>query len=168
MFTFLNRNKDGSHNEGFTLLELIMVTVFLSLLALVALPNFLRQSGKARELEFQNLLGNINRAQQAYHFQNQRFAQAANDKATLKILGLTTDDKYIDAYNILAGVDSATVAFENNEFSVDGTRAFSGGIFFDGAGSFSAIVCRSFSPKLSILPPTVSNTCPDPDSERIF
>ena len=152
-----NRNKN--YNFGFTLIELLVVVIILGVLTAVAMPNFIRQVGKAREVEFYHTIGAINRAQQAYHWEKRVFAQGANDTVIINnLLGLTFDHKYIDAYNIVANTNSATVAPTNNQSSDDGTRAYSGGMFVS-AGNYTAIVCQSSDVADDLLPPINGNTC---------
>ncbi len=151
----INRNQ----NSGFTLIELLVVVIILGVLAAVAMPNLIRQVGKAREVEIYNAIGSINRAQQAYHWERQTFAQGANDTVTINnLLGLNFDNNYIDAYNIVVNTNSATVAPTNNQSSDDGTRAYSGGMFVS-VGNYTAIVCRSSDIANDLLPPSNGNTC---------
>lgn len=155
------RKKKLTNVKGFTLIELLVVMIIMGVLVAVALPSFLKQIGKAREVEFQTALGAINRGQQQYHFERGQFFQGSNDQESLQRLGITIDAKYIlpDNYNIVAnGSSSATVSFQNPTYSTDGTRAYSGGMFFD-AGSFSATLCRSPDFAEQIAPPSAVGDC---------
>ncbi len=62
------------NEEGFTLLELMVVMIITSVLAAISLPAFYSQIGKAREAEVQMKLGAIARSQQAYHYSYGDFA----------------------------------------------------------------------------------------------
>ncbi len=150
-----NRNQAS----GFTLVELLVVVIIIGVLSSVALPNFLKQVGKAREVELKNTVGTINRAQQAYHWEKRTFAQGSNDTETLEtLLGLQIQNQYIDTYGIVANSSSATVAPTNNEYINDGTRAYAAGVFFS-AGSYTSILCRSSDLDDNILPPTNGSSC---------
>ena len=155
----LNKVINKSRNSGFTLIELLVVIIIMSILAITAMPNFIRQVGKAREVEIFNAVGAINRAQQAYHWERQIFAQDVSDTATINnLLGLNFDHHYIDSYNLATNINGATVAPTNNESSNDGTRAYSGGIFVS-AGFYEAIICQSSNVMDNLLPPNNANSC---------
>jgi type IV pilus assembly protein PilA len=51
----------------------------LGILLAIALPSFLNQVGKARGSEAKSNLGTLNRAQQAYHLENNIFAKSIQD-----------------------------------------------------------------------------------------
>ena len=71
---FVLRLDNRHEKEGFTLLELIIVVIFLSILSAVAIPVFFSQVGKAREAEVKLKLGAISRAQTSYHYTKGVFA----------------------------------------------------------------------------------------------
>ena len=71
---FLAIKSQGKKARGFTLIELLVVVVILGVLAAVGLPNLLGQVSKAREAEAIAILGQSNRAQQAYRYENPTFA----------------------------------------------------------------------------------------------
>ncbi len=44
------------NNEGFSLIELLVTVIIISILSAIALPSFLNQANKARQSEAQTLL----------------------------------------------------------------------------------------------------------------
>ena len=70
------RNKKG--NKGFTLIELLVVVIIIGVLAAVALPNLLGQVAKGRQAEARNILGTINRTQQAHRLEFGTFGELGN------------------------------------------------------------------------------------------
>ncbi|MEM8722336.1 MAG: type IV pilin-like G/H family protein [Cyanobacteria bacterium P01_G01_bin.39] len=150
-------NKKG--NKGFTLIELLVVVIIIGVLAAVALPNLLSQVGKARETEIKNAVGTVNRSQQAYHFEQQVFAANEAD------MGISIPTEYINAMNIVPnGAADATVQPDNTTAVDDGTRGYSGGIYYAG-GVFTQIMCQSVAVANQASLPTNGTTCGGTDNE---
>jgi type IV pilus assembly protein PilA len=85
LLRYLTVNKRA--HDGFTLIELLVVIVIIGILSAITLPSFLDQASKAKQSEAKTYIGSINRAQQAYHMENQVFADDAN--ANLLGLGIS-------------------------------------------------------------------------------
>ena len=165
-FLFHLIKKPPKNPSGFTLIELLVVIIILGILAAVALPNYLSQAGKAREVEMKNAVGTINRSQQAYHWEKQVFAQGATDDETLTLLNVGFNEVYIDSFNIVAhSVSKASVTPGNIEYVIDQTRAYSGGTFFVG-GVYNVAICQSDAVS-SLVSPPISDTACDVDGEIV-
>jgi len=137
---FIHRIKNPQ-NSGFTLIELLVVVIILGVISAVAIPTFLRQTGKAREAEVLAILGAINRSQQAHHWENGRFS----DNLSSLVAGgtgntLTSRFHTInqDSYNPTDSVTYKATALQVE----DNARNFALGIYFD-TGKFSTAICRS-------------------------
>ncbi|MFN6465178.1 MAG: type IV pilin-like G/H family protein [Nostoc sp. DedVER02] len=87
-------------NEGFTLIELLVVIIIIGILSAIALPSFLNQANKAKQSEAKTYTGSMNRAQQAFYLEQNKFAAQA-DFGTLGLGIATQTSNYI--YTILGG-----------------------------------------------------------------
>jgi len=99
-------------DEGFTLLEVTIVLVISGILAAIALPSFLNQANKAKQVEAKMYLGTLNRAQQGYMLERARFAESVNE------LGIALYNSPNYSYSI--HLDSA-----GNQYAVHDAKALS-------------------------------------------
>jgi type IV pilus assembly protein PilA len=161
----LKTNKK-SQTEGFTLIELLVVVIIVGILATVALPNFLGQIGKARETEFKNAVGTINRAQIAYHWERRTFADGEDALQLSVVPGSNLDNVVFSG----PSTTIVTITTQNIEASQDGTRAYSGATTYDpNTSNYTTIVCQTNNIAANGLVPTGSGaalSCPS-GSERL-
>jgi type IV pilus assembly protein PilA len=73
LLQLLKKEKDD-YSLGFTLLELLTVIIIIGVLASIALPSFLNQANKAKQVEAKTYIGSMNRTQQAYYMEKGGFA----------------------------------------------------------------------------------------------
>ena len=89
----LQQEAASRQHEGFTLIELLVVIIIIGILSAIALPSFLNQANKAREAEGRQYIGSMNRAQQAYLLERQRFTASISNLG-LGIATATTNYNY--------------------------------------------------------------------------
>jgi type IV pilus assembly protein PilA len=65
-----------SSQPGNTLVDCLLLMVILMILAVVTLPSLLSSADKAKQVEARNNIGAMNRAQQAYHLEDGKFADS--------------------------------------------------------------------------------------------
>jgi type IV pilus assembly protein PilA len=141
---------DQYKDKGFTLIELMIVIIFIGILAALSLPVLFAQVGRARESETKSNLSTVGQAQQAYFFENGIFA---NDYSLLDVTFqgnyytypqpiLLSFDAVIHRANPIDGVNKAT-------------RTFSLGVYYTDL-SYDVILCRSS----STLTPTDAPNAP--------
>ncbi len=108
----LNKKKA---DQGFTLVELLVVIVIIGILAAVALPNFLSQSAKAKQSEGKQYITAVNRAQQAYRTDSTIFADSFDKLALGTVKG--------DAAASLAGSSTTNYRYKIVSFAADQATA---------------------------------------------
>jgi len=86
-------------NQGFTLVELLVVVVIIGILAAIALPSFLAQTAKAKQSEARSTLGSWAKAQKAFRTEHNAFSP---DWESLS-LGLETQTKNYDYEQVGGG-----------------------------------------------------------------
>ena len=107
--------------SGFTLLELLIVVIIVSILATVALPQFGRMTRRARTSEATNMIGAILTAEALYYSENRTFINFA-DNAAAATAGLLVDVP-LDA---------------NTNFDYAGTGASTSSVTVTGSGDATA------------------------------
>jgi type IV pilus assembly protein PilA len=153
LLTYLLLRKNPS---GFTLIELMVVMIFISVLTLISLPNFTNQIGKSRELEAKHNLGAIARAQQAYHFEKQTFAP--------NISNLNLDFNFTSKYynfppsSLVNNTIVKHQAIANNP-GVDQIKNYAIAVYYD-EGNFEVSFCQARAIYQSVeAPDTPSGNC---------
>jgi type IV pilus assembly protein PilA len=94
-------------SKGFTLIELLVVVVIVGILAAVALPNFLGQSGKARTTEASAAIDALKSGQEAYVNDAGNYLSTGTGVAAPMTANTTT---YAAAANITAGATLASLS----------------------------------------------------------
>ncbi len=129
--------------EGFTLIELLVVIIIIGSLSAIALPNFLGQTGKAREAEAKNNLSSISISQQTYFFEKGTFADS------LAKLDVSFQSNYYD-YSVPILVSANVVKHQAVSNSPNpqatNTRNYALGVYYDNSSKFSVILCQSLIP----------------------
>jgi type IV pilus assembly protein PilA len=128
---------------GFTLIELLVSIVIIGVLSAIALPSFLNQSAKARGSEAKATLGSINRAQQAYRFENGTFSSSI---ANLKGIASFTENGKFYNYLITGATNTASVSADPLQQSF---KVYDAGVAIGSNTYFAQVICESLGVKSS-------------------
>jgi type II secretion system protein G len=168
VFTYLQlitKHKKGQYT-GFTLIELLVVIIIIGILSSIALPSFLAQAAKARASEARSSIGSLNRAQQAYYLENQRFAQDDGTSTAFNKLSIGLNDTTTNyVYTVIT--TTPTVKVVNKATANNNDLKGSAGGVFSSAGLTNSILCEADdSGTTPVNEPTSVTTCGS-DSHRV-
>ncbi|PSB27647.1 type IV pilin-like G/H family protein [Chlorogloea sp. CCALA 695] len=154
--------KNANKNSGFTLIELLVVIIIIGILSAIALPSFLNQAAKARASEARTNVGAVNRAQQAFYLENQRFAVdtaavAANPSANpptaavaggtaSQLLGIGVKDTVNYAYTSVSTTPTESVINRGKSLNKDLKGHI--GASFSNLGQTPTLLCAAKAPAL--------------------
>ncbi len=149
--------KNKKNDEGFTLIELLVVIIIIGILSAIALPSFLNQANKARESEAAGNIGAVNRAQQAFFVENNRFG------SNLAVLDLGIGNT--KNYTYTAGTSgSALAAIATSKATGAGQlKSYAGRVWLESSpgGSVSkSVVCAGAAGNAAYDITSSSTTCP--------
>jgi type IV pilus assembly protein PilA len=114
---FLWRFVREPNRQGFTLLELLFIVLFMGILAAIALPNLLSQIDKARQAEAKQMLGAMNRGQQAYRFEKAVFADSVGALNLAVTIGTANPNTYETSF-FLYSIDATPGSDEVRHLAV--------------------------------------------------
>lgn len=158
---FLAIKSQGKKARGFTLVELLVVVIVLGILSAVGLPNLLGQVAKGRQAEAVAILGQINRAQQAYRYENSAFAPLEQ----LPISGINNARYYTfsDHFAPIA-VQSSYRAQARTQFNND-IKNYAGGVRLLGDGRLFSRICEARSTSQDNVFVTIEGDCSSDGTE---
>jgi type IV pilus assembly protein PilA len=124
-------------HEGFTLIELLVSIVIIGALSAIALPSYLNQAAKAKGSEAKSSLGLVNRAQQAYRYEQGRFSQ---NLPALNAFGIALPNKHY-TYSITGVTNTATIEADPTRTDY---KVYSAGVALGADDRFAQVICESF------------------------
>ncbi|MBD2295328.1 prepilin-type N-terminal cleavage/methylation domain-containing protein [Anabaena sphaerica FACHB-251] len=147
-------------NAGFTLTELIIVTVIIGILSAIALPSILSRANKSKQTEAKLYTGSMNRAQQAYYLENTAFTTSIDNLG----IGIQPQTENYD-YNIQI---NNTVATNNGVSRKKALNSYVGvtylNTFISTAGTVESvtitILCESPNTGVGTQQTMTSGVCP--------
>jgi type IV pilus assembly protein PilA len=160
MIQQLNKKKG---EQGFTLVELLVVIVIIGILTAIALPSFLNQTAKAKQVEAKTNMNSMNKIQQAFRIENATFSNNFGDLALGRLVGgnnpayaYTIPTATAAAFNGLATTNDAALKSYSNAVTV-ATVAGGGGVT---NSQWDSIVCEAVTPAAAaVAAPTDGNNC---------
>ena len=138
--------------DGFTIIEALVVVIVLSILSTMALPSMLAFSNRARESEARTYVSSINKGQQIYYLQHTSFGNLAN-----LAIGISPNTRHYT----YASMEDNVNWIANTTATPTGTmRGFAGKVWVGAIANeatLHSILCEG----PSGLPPAIpGNTCP--------
>lgn len=133
---FLQHLNQKKKDEGFTLIELLVVIIIIGILSAIALPSFLNQAAKARASEARTNIGAINRSQQGFYLENQKFGANTTELG----IGIKNSDNY--NYSVTSG-DITNGAVNLATSIKPDLKAYVGGVFRADATNVVSILCEA-------------------------
>jgi type IV pilus assembly protein PilA len=160
MIQHLNKKKG---EQGFTLVELLVVIVIIGILTAIALPSFLNQTAKAKQVEAKTNMSSMNKIQQAYRIENGSFSNNFGDLALGRLVG-ANNPAYTYTIPTASTTDFAGLATTNDAALKSYGNAVTVSNVAGGGGvtnaQWNSIICEATTPAAAaVTAPTSGNAC---------
>jgi MSHA pilin protein MshA len=109
----MKTSQHGNRQQGFTLIELVVVIVILGILAAFAVPRFMGMEGEARAATVKSFGGSLRAAASLARGKCQAQDCGANGVVTIEGRQVTMSNGYPNAATIVNTMDFATAGFAN-------------------------------------------------------
>jgi type IV pilus assembly protein PilA len=157
----LNKKKG---EQGFTLVELLVVIVIIGILTAIALPSFLNQSAKAKQSEAKQNVASINKTQQAWRTESTSFTTSFADLALGRLSGAVVSN-----YTYTLPTGSATVATVQATATDANLKSYSGRVEITNTAAgtdsvinkeWNSVICEATTPQASVAAvPSSGSAC---------
>ena len=147
---FLQHIANKRKENGFTMIELLIVIIIAGVLFSIALPSFLNQANKAKESEAKAYIGSMNKAHQAYFVENTRFT--TNIEALG--IGVTTTPTNNYQYRAYTNAKTKNILSAGESQSPSALNSYGGTVFVVDAeknSTIQSILCQTTSPGANTL-----------------
>jgi type IV pilus assembly protein PilA len=155
-----------SGNNGFTLVELLVVIVIIGILTAISIPSFLNQTAKAKQTEAKQNIAVVIRSQQLRYSEQSSFAPTFDELALGNLRGTTNSTAtgfYI--YDLAAGGGNMTRLMTITASTQDSNlKSYSGALAIQRAFTqesvWESMICVANTPGVVATTPTDANSCP--------
>ncbi|MBE9176010.1 prepilin-type N-terminal cleavage/methylation domain-containing protein [Synechocystis salina LEGE 06155] len=161
MFRFQNLLRSppqiGESSLGFTILELMIVVMIMGVLSSIALPSLIRQVGKARESEANQVLSSIAFAQQGYFFENREFSDNYVDLG----VGISPANYDFPDPETIPGTFRTKSQAISRDNGLTGSRDYAIGVYYDNnAHTYIIVLCQAANVGIATqVPDSSAGTC---------
>lgn len=142
----------GFSSSGFTLIELLVVILIGGILAAIAIPTFLNRANAAKQVEAKTLMGQLNRAQQAFYTEHHAFA------TDFESLAMSIGDRPYYTYTLTVNPQGPAYVAHYANPKTTKVRAYAGmtGVVYNQGGdivSLQTILCEAEDTDQPTAPP---------------
>jgi type IV pilus assembly protein PilA len=158
---------DFSAQQGFTLVELLVVILVVGILTAISLPSLLNQTAKARQAEAKQKVSTILKIQKVWYIEHESFTNNIDDLALGSLSGQSDSPAFNYAIVDVGDRSTSTGATaKSNDIAV---KSYSGRIdIANAAGTnnverkvWNSIVCESNIPGTNLMNPPAGVTAAD-------
>ncbi len=161
-------NSQSNSQLGFSIIQLIVILLFLGVLVAVTLPNLLLtcDPSRAREVEGKNGVSTINRAQEVYHYEAEVFVTSLSDSDLKSVnpLGVVLEPIFyklsVSSSNPSYTATATAIVIDTDKY---GFRNYQSAIAY-GNDKYATVVCQSVEIGGSVLAQVTGGANIDPSA----